>query len=88
MTFYAQALQKGLVKNLPSGKVSALFYSAYKKDFSTKGFVEKDSPLEKIMGEGLRGHNKNREFLYQAITATNKQTQALVQQMEEGIFCP
>ena len=31
LTFYAQALEKGLIQDLPAGKVSALFYSIYKK---------------------------------------------------------
>ena len=88
LTFYAQALQKGLVKNLPAGPVSALFYSIYKDDFSAKGFVEKDSPLEELMGEGLRGHKKEKEILYQALEESNKQTQSLVQLMKDGQFSP
>ena len=88
LTFYAQALEKGLIKNIPSSHVSALFYSIYNDDFSAKGFVEKNSPLEELMGEGVRGHKKERSVLYQAIEKSNARTQALIQLMEEGQFSP
>lgn len=88
LTFYAQALQKGLIHNLPSSRVSALFYSIYNDDFSTRGFVEKNSSLETLMGEGLKGHKKERDVLYQAIGKSNKRVQSLVQLMEEGKFSP
>ena len=87
LTFYTQSLEKGLIKNLPAHPVSALFYSVYNKDFLTKGFVEKNSSLEGLMGEG-RGYKKERDVLYQAISASNKKTQTLVQLMEGGQFFP
>ena len=88
LVFYAQALQKGLIQDVPRGPVSALFYSIYKDDFSAKGFVEKDSPFENLLGENLKGHNKDKDFLSQAIEKSNKRVQSLVQLMEEGHFSP
>ena len=88
LTFYAQALQKGLVENFPGEQVSALFYSVYKKDFLARGFVDKNSSLEKLMDKNMRGHKQERDVLSQAIAASNKRTQVLVQWMEEGRFSP
>lgn len=89
LTFYAQILEKGLIEDLPAGKVSALFYSIY-KNFSGKGFVDKDSPLESLFGEGLRRSffKKEREVLSTAIQAGNKKTRDLVELMEKGFFYP
>ena len=87
LTFYTQSLEKGLIKDLPAHPVSAVFYSVYNKDFLAKGFVEKDSSLEDLMGDG-RGHKKERDVLSQAILASNKKTQTLVQLMEGGQFSP
>ena len=88
LTFYAQALQKGLIKNVQAGSVSALFYSIYNDDFSAKGFVEKNSPLEGLLGKKLKGHNKEKRFLSQAINKSNERVQSLVQLMKEGEFTP
>ena len=88
LTFYAEALGKGLISELSAQPVSALFYSFYKDHFSAKGFVEKDHPLEGLMGEGLRGHKQTQKFLDQAINNSLKRTQVLVKSMEEGNFTP
>lgn len=88
LTFYAQALQKGLISGLPAEPVLSLFYSFYKDDFSAKGFVEKGSSLESLLGENLRGPKKEREFLNQVISISNRKTQEVVQRMEEGHFAP
>ncbi|MDE0092705.1 MAG: PD-(D/E)XK nuclease family protein, partial [Oligoflexia bacterium] len=87
LTFYAQALEKGLVENLSSGKLSALFYSAYNEQFSSRGFEEKDSDLSGIMGAS-KGHRKEKDFLYQAINLSNRFTQKKVEQMKKGYFSP
>ncbi len=88
LTFYAQALQKGLVKGLPPGDVSALFYSIYRKDFSAKGFAKKAGPLADLMGEGIRGHKHSEDVLSQAISAGNKRTQDLARGIRDGRFSP
>ena len=87
LTFYAQALEKGLIENLPVGKVSALFYSAYNDQFTTKGFVEKDSGLSGVM-EKTRGHKKEKKILYEVINSSNLYTQKMVAKMEKGTFVP
>ncbi|MCZ0932906.1 MAG: PD-(D/E)XK nuclease family protein, partial [Oligoflexia bacterium] len=87
LTFYAQALEKGLVENLPAGAVSALFYSVYNDKFATKGFVEKDSSLLAVM-QKTRGHEKEKKFLYEAIDSSNRYTQKMVAEMEKGNFSP
>ena len=87
LTFYAQAVQKGLVKDLSPGEVSALYYSFYNQDFSAKGFVEKNSPLKALMGSA-RGHKQEKTALDQAIAESNKETQILVRSMEQGEFSP
>lgn len=88
LTFYAEALRKGLIPEFPAQPVSALFYSFYKDNFSTKGFVEKNHPIETLMGKGLRGHKQDQKFLDQAIEKSLKQTRDLVKLMEEGHFIP
>ena len=88
LTFYAQALQKALISDLPAGPVSSVFYSSYKEDFSAKGFVERGGPLESFLGENLSGPKKDKEFLNQAILFSNRRTKEVVQRMEAGDFVP
>ena len=85
LTLYAQALEKGLVKDLPAGSVSALFYSIYNEEFLAKGFVKKGSVLASLMGGRI---DKESDVLRKAIEASRKQTQSIVQLMEEGRFSP
>ena len=87
LTFYAQALEKGLVENLPASQLSALFYSAYNEQFIAKGFEEKDSDFSGLMGKTTR-HKKQKDFLYQAIDLSNRFTQKKVKQMKSGNFSP
>ena len=65
-----------------------MFFSVYNEDFLSKGYVEKGSPLEELMGNNIRGHKKEAEVLSQAISASNQRTKALVQLMEGGAFFP
>ena len=88
LTFYAQAVQKGLIKDLPAGEVLALFYSCYKENFSAKGFEEKDSLAKGIMGQNLRSNKQKSEILFQAIEQSHKKTKELVRLMEQGQFAP
>ncbi len=88
LTFYAQLLEKGLIKDLPVGKVSALFYSFYNQDFSAKGFVEKSSSLENLIGKKTRSPKQEKTVLEQAILNSNQKTKALVRLMEKGQFLP
>ncbi len=85
LTLYAQVLQKGLVRDLPAGSVSALFYSIYNEEFLAKGFVEKDSALANLMGGRIK---KERDVFLKAIEAGRKRTQSIVQFMERGQFSP
>ena len=87
LTFYAQALEKGLVENLSSGKLSVLFYSVYNEEFIAKGFEEKDSDFLGVMGKTAR-HRKEKDFLYKAIAFSNRFIQKKVEQMEKGDFPP
>ena len=87
LTFYAQALEKGFIPELPAFPVEALFYSVYNDNFSAKGFVKKGSYLENIMGNA-RQHKKEKKDLYKAIDNANKQTQKIIQKMEKGQFMP
>ena len=88
LIFYAQALEKGLVEGLAPAEVSALFYSAYHEDFKAKGFIEKESELDKLIEGKQSFYMKPREELMTAISAVNKKTQKLVSQIEEGEFAP
>ena len=87
LIFYAQALEQGLIKNWPPGRVSALFYSFYSENFLAKGFAEKKSLFENILGERSRG-KKERELLEKAILNSNKKAQSIVADMEKGRFSP
>ena len=88
LIFYAQALQKGLISDLPAAPVSSVFYAFYKEDFSAKGFVEKGSSMERLLGENLRGPKKEKQVLEQAILLSNKQAKTVIQKMEKGEFSP
>ena len=87
LTFYAQALEKGLVEGLPAGRLSAVFYSIYGDQFKDKGFEEKECHLSGIMTAG-KGHKQEKALLYKAINFSNRFTQEKVKQMEEGKFLP
>ena len=97
LIFYAQALEKGLVeksseqkkivKKLPAGELSAVFFSIYGDQFKTKGFEEKASSVSGLMGEG-RAHQKEKALLAETIKSNNRFTQKKVKQMEEGKFLP
>ena len=88
LLFYAQALEKGLVEGLTSAEVSALFYSAYNEEFKAKGYVERESKLEKLIEGQKKSYMKPRAELITAIEAVNKKTQELVSQIEQGEFSP
>ena len=89
LTFYAQALEKGLVESLSPKQLSALFYSVYNEQFIAKGFEEKDSALAGIMGvETTKRQSKEKDFLYQVIDVSNRFTKKKVEQMEQGYFSP
>ena len=87
LTFYAQALEKGLVKKLSAGRLSAVFYSIYGESFKDKGFEEKESKFSGLMKAG-RGHKKAKTALYSAINLSNRFTQEKVKQMQKGKFSP
>ena len=87
LSFYAQALQKGLVEGLPKGEVSSLFYSFYNKGFAAKGFEEKGGAAEGLMGEG-KSFKKDQRDLDQAIQAGNRRLKLIVEEMEKGRFFP
>ena len=86
LTFYAQALQKGLIDKFPAGRVSAVFYSVY-KDFSIKGFTNKNSSVAEMMTRRSKGL-QDQMALDQAIEKSNQWTQSVVQKMKEGKFSP
>ena len=88
LAFYAQAVEKGLIEDLPAGQVSALFYSCYREDFSAKGFEDKDSAVTGVMGDKLRANKQSRKSLLQAIEQSHKKTRELVGLMERGYFSP
>ncbi|MCY4321918.1 MAG: PD-(D/E)XK nuclease family protein [Bdellovibrionaceae bacterium] len=88
LIFYVQALEKGLVDKLSSGKVVALLYSAYGDNFSAKGFEEKNSSFSGIILNKKGVHQQEKEILNKAILASNKLTQKKVKQMEGGNFSP
>ena len=88
LTFYTQALQKGLLLDLPAGPVVSVFYSSYKEDFSAKGFVDKDSSLENFLGEKARGPKKEKQVLDQALFLSNQVLKQIVRKMEKGEFLP
>ena len=88
LVFYAQALKKGLVSELPSGSVSVLFYSIYNEDFLEKGFVEKEGHLQNFLGDKTSRHKKPQEFLMEVIDKINQKTQQIVSEIEQGNFFP
>ena len=87
LTFYAQALEKGLIEKLPAGDLSAVFFSAYGDQFKDKGFEEKESEMSDLM-QAVKGHKQKKELLDQAINVSNRFTQEKVKEMEEGKFLP
>ena len=87
LTFYAQALEKGLVEGLTAGELSAVFFSVYSEQFKAKGFEEKESAMSGLMDAG-RTHKQKKDSLVEAINFSNSFTQEKVRQMEEGKFLP
>ena len=95
LTFYAQALEKGLVekkegtefKKIPPGELSAVFFSIYGEEFTDKGFEKKESSVSGLMNTS-KSHQKEKGLLTKAINFNNSFTQQKVKQMEEGKFLP
>ena len=88
LLFYAQALQQGVVEGLGAAEVLALFYSIYNEEFVAKGYVEKETGLDKLIKGSKSYYMKTREELMSAISACNKKTQEIVSQIEQGKFLP
>ena len=86
LSLYAQALEKGLVENMKPAFVEAAAYYGL-RDFNYKGYVNENSPYEKIFGSRSQARKtrvdfeKNQEELNEAI-------RCLLADMKQGIFFP
>ena len=86
LLLYADVLEKGLVKGLPSGTVRVLDYYSY-KDFTHKGYVEKGSCFEGIFGKRWRGH-RDRKVLNTAFKELKVEIGRILSAIGKGSFPP
>ena len=86
LLLYAQALEKGLVEGIEGSKVAGVFYYIY-KDFSYKGYVEKNSSSVYKIFQKMK-IKFDREVLDEAFEQANSKIQNYVDSIEQGIFFP
>ena len=83
---YAQALEKGLIPDLPPFPVEAVAYYGL-RDFDYKGYVNKDGPYKDLFGK-RSGAVKSREEFEAYQVELNKTVSRLVSGMKAGKFPP
>ena len=86
LLLYALVLEKGLIKELPEGKVRVLDYYSY-RNLNHKGYVEKGSPFERIFGRRWKG-KKDRKVLEEAFQWLKGEVHNILNAIERGKFSP
>ena len=84
LLLYAQALEEGLVEDMPPGRVQALAYYSY-RDFGFKGYAEKGSPLENVFGKKSFARQP-REAFEKALEKALLRVQEGIEGIENGLF--
>ena len=86
LSLYAQALEKGLVKDMKPAPVEAAGYYGL-REFNYKGYVNKDGPYKTIFGN--RGQaGKSREEFEKTQAELNTVTRNLLTNLKQGVFFP
>ena len=86
LSFYAQALEQGLVEGMKPAPVEAAVYYGL-RDFDYKGYVNKQGPYEKTFGNRSHARKKREEFETTQVEL-NKIIRNLLANMKKGIFSP